>query len=373
MAHKPATFIVRLDTSGNPVWAAGGKYYSYGAALASDTSGNVYLTGGIAGAVLKFDTSTIVNQTPTSQSAYLVKFDPSNKVSWYKDIFVAGGGYTPADSAVYVTGCAVASTPGGNVWITGGIHYTSVDIEGDTVHVLFGGLTYFDPIFISGYNTHGCHLGHSILLSGGDDQDGIACDYAGNVFIGGDYDLDTLTVGADTILSHHSHEEIMYIAKFTPAPIIGDTVVHDSTIAHFTDSVRLSGANGYNQYIWNDGLNSQTHTFHSGGIYWVQCIDYCTYTMLVDTFNVKPRTEVIVFRKELIGIYPNPAANELTIENAPMGAVVKLFNTCGQMIYSTTVFKAIQEIDLHRYSPGAYLLQIVDADGNQLNKTMLHN
>ena len=44
-----------------------------------------------------------------------------------------------------------------------------------------------DPIFIAGYNLSGGVVGYAGLGSGGDDQNGIATDSYGNIFICSDY------------------------------------------------------------------------------------------------------------------------------------------------------------------------------------------
>ena len=105
-------FIARLNASGNPLWASasGGSGGEYAIGIASDLSDNVYLTGGLKDNSIAFSGTTITNPNPGNPVLYLVKFDPSNNVSWYKTI------YSPTANA---WGYSIAMSQCGIVWVSG--------------------------------------------------------------------------------------------------------------------------------------------------------------------------------------------------------------------------------------------------------------
>jgi hypothetical protein len=74
---------------------------------------------------------------------------------------------------------------------------------------------------------------------------------------------------------------------------------------------------------------------------------------------------------ENVVVYPNPTNNELTIQYADKGTVIKLFNILGQQVYCGTVDKITQTINTNELPAGAYLLQLTDKDGNRMNRTIL--
>ena len=81
-----------------------------------------------------------------------------------------------------------------------------------------------------------------------------------------------------------------------------------------------------------------------------------------------PRQEV---QDEMVRIYPNPATNELTIENASAGTAIKLFNMMGQQVYDGQINDTKQTINLQNLVPGTYFLQITDTNGNRINRTVV--
>jgi hypothetical protein len=182
-------FIARFDASGNPLWASasGGAGPEYAAGLTSDIAGNVYMIGGLKDNSISFNGTVITNPYTGQYVSYLVKFDPGNNVSWYKTIG------SPVGDDVW--GVSVAVSRCGYVWISGGMPLSVTDaggtvpgqvsIDGRIFTTPAGSTT--DPIFVAGYTTDGNFADGQVLQSGSDDQDGLACDLSGNVFLCGDY------------------------------------------------------------------------------------------------------------------------------------------------------------------------------------------
>ncbi|MBA7562126.1 hypothetical protein ES708_03775 [subsurface metagenome] len=75
-------FVIKYDQSGNEVWGknAGGIDYDYGYDIASDTIGNIYITGEFQSSSISFDTITL-----SSKGAYVVKYNSAGNVLWAKE------------------------------------------------------------------------------------------------------------------------------------------------------------------------------------------------------------------------------------------------------------------------------------------------
>ncbi len=102
-------FIVKYDPSGTALWAkrAGGTSVNRGSDIATDGSGNVYVTGTFANYPIILGTTTLQNSG--AWDMFIVKFDASGNVPWAKS---AGGIYTER-------GFGIATDNSGNVFVTG--------------------------------------------------------------------------------------------------------------------------------------------------------------------------------------------------------------------------------------------------------------
>jgi gliding motility-associated-like protein len=272
-----SAFIARYNASGTPVWAAasGGASGANAVGIASDDANNVYITGGFKDNSISFSGTSITNPTPGQAVLYLTKFAPSNNVSWSRTINSQQG--SPRGG---IWGYSIAMSKCGVIWVSG-IMYDSVFIEGHVLHA--PGLSN-DPIFIAGYDAGGTYVGSGALQSGGDDQNGIACDAAGNVYMCSDYALDPFIVNGDTV-GVDSGGEMMFVAKF--ASLNSDSVSYHhsfSTVCSSNDLV-LAAPDCYTSYLWNDGHTGSSYSVQDSGLYWVYGSKNCK-SVTYDSFLV---------------------------------------------------------------------------------------
>jgi hypothetical protein len=135
-------FLLKYNASGNPLWAKtqSGTGSAQGHGVATDSIGNVYVTGTYVNATITLDTSILPNPS-TNQFIFLVKYDSAGTVLW-----AHGTGSTKDDNAT-----AVVTDHSGNVYITGDIKATT----------LFGAYTLTNTstnssyMFIAKYSSNG--------------------------------------------------------------------------------------------------------------------------------------------------------------------------------------------------------------------------
>jgi hypothetical protein len=123
-------FISKFDASGNFVWVRqiGGPSNDGGMSLASDGSGNVYITGYFQGTV-NFDPGQgyILISTGVNDDIFICKLDDSGNFFWVKQI----GGLPITSIDFYYGGKSLVVDTSGDVYITGSFAGT-VDFDPGT-------------------------------------------------------------------------------------------------------------------------------------------------------------------------------------------------------------------------------------------------
>ena len=119
-------FLVKYDASGNVIWAksAGGTDDDYGYSVATDASGNTFVTGRFHSPSITFGSYTLTNASAGSGDIFLVKYDASGNVIWAKST----GGTTEDKSS------SVATDARGNCFVTGGFWSSSITFGSYTLN-----------------------------------------------------------------------------------------------------------------------------------------------------------------------------------------------------------------------------------------------
>ncbi len=277
---NPLAFIAEFSPSGTPLWAQapGGRNGSFAVGLQSDNYGNVYMTGGFEDTSISFGTTTLSRTFPSDTphlALFLVRYAPSRTVDWCKTIGSRHKG---------VWGYSIAMASCGQIWVSGSYSDTAIIDSATLLPAARPGVA--DPIFIAGYGLDGGVVGYSSLRTGGDDQNGIASDAYGNVYVCSDIET-YIVAGPDSIVKEGIGENI-FVAKYGNTIAAPDTVYqsNDSSICSSgTDSIRIAAPRGYTNYFWSDSTTDSFHVFHLAGTYWVYCIS-CGDPVLIDTFRL---------------------------------------------------------------------------------------
>ncbi|MEO8147331.1 MAG: SBBP repeat-containing protein [Bacteroidia bacterium] len=231
-------FLVKYNPFGNVLWAKSSLNIgsAYGIAVATDFSGNSYITGDFMYCdSISFGQFTLQNANQGNGDVFVVKYDTSGNELWANK--GSGGG----DDC----GFGIATDNSNNIYISGGYdrganQYFAITFGSYTLPFPPGGK---DPMFIVKYDSGGSVLCASSLQSGGDDFSGIAADNSGNAYIGGDFFTTPFIVGNDTLYLNNNGDEQFFLSKYrcetTTAPVINlmssDTSFCDKHCINFYD------------------------------------------------------------------------------------------------------------------------------------------
>jgi hypothetical protein len=201
---NPGMFLVKYDASGNILWSkeANGNYSNKGNSVATDYAGNIYVAGSFWSNTISFDTITLTRHDTTSfwANLFLVKYDFSGNVMWAKN--------TTKGACI---ANAVITDNLGNIFIAGNGGGDTLVFGPDTLFPA----SYFD-YFVAKYDTTGIPLWVRGISAGGviNDVDGpfIAADKFGNVCVTGGFH-NGICVIVTTVLVNQGNDNI-YLAKF---------------------------------------------------------------------------------------------------------------------------------------------------------------
>jgi len=374
-------FVAKLDSSGNWLWAkqAGGTSPDYGWGIAIDSSGNSYVTGYFEGTA-SFGTTNLTSSGV--QDIFIAKLDSSGNWLWVKQ---AGGNN-------WDVGFGIATDSSGNSYITG--LFAEFASFGSTTLTSSGQ----DDIFVAKLDNNGNWLW--VKQAGGISSDegfAITTDSSENSYVTGYYQ-GTASFGSIELTSSGGND--IFIAKLgaeePPLPVVltsFSATISDQNYINLT-WITQSETEMLGYYVMRSTQNdlstaevispliyatntSQPNTYRytdeevtDSGIYyyWLQCYDYDgifnIYGSVSIDYNLgggdNPHSIPLV--TELLPVYPNPFNilfnSQLFIPfNLSDKSVVKIciYNTRGEMV---------KEIAVGEMNPGNYRIEWDGRDNN---------
>ncbi|MFB3895544.1 MAG: SBBP repeat-containing protein [bacterium] len=182
----------------------GGGNDDYGAGIAVDSSGYVYVTGYTA-SVLTFPTTTNAidrSFNGGADDAFISKLN-SNGTGLVYSTFLGGSGYDEAYS--------IALDNSGNAYITGGTSSSDFPTTSGAFDSSYNGGNIYGDSFVSKLNADGTSLVYSTYLGGSDGDSGvdIAVDTSGNAYLTGftkSTDFPTTTGAFDTACNQNNSD-----------------------------------------------------------------------------------------------------------------------------------------------------------------------
>lgn len=332
-------FLAKFNSSGTAIWAnsEGGTGTDGPSAVTTDSLGNIFITGYFSSATMTFGTVTL--SSPYMNNAFVTKYDSSGNVRWAKYF----GGNNPGSAAT-----SLSADASGNVYVTG--YYIDTIAIGNNTLVAVGQ----QNIFVTKYDSSGTVSwaqsagGTNVDLAGS-----ISADAAGNSYVTGYYESDTVVFATDTLINLTGNP-ITFVAKYDPS-------------GHVQWGIATTGGNTENQAA---GIAYSSGGIYIAGSYGASAITFGSDTLFspatqgcfIARIGLSGTTGITPIGKsaDLIRVYPDPSSGSFYFSGIAKGNTIEIYDLMGRSIYSSTAAGDDYLIDLSGKSKGMYFYQVSD-------------
>jgi len=363
-------FLVKCDTTGNPLWAKnGGSTFDDRALAVNAGPGGIYFGGYFTGSA-NFGGTTLVSGSVQGQAQpdwFVVKLTESGTQLWAKDF---GGSY-----GEQLTG--ISQTPFGSVYCIGNFYGTSSFGTGIT-------LTEFSPggpagngdvfvCLIDALNGNCSWARHIRCVNANNNETGnsISCDYGGSAYITGAFNANTTFANTatqtGTTLTATSGKD-SYVAKYG----ITGNLLWVVKIGGSGNDVGKSIVWNPNGYCTTAGNFSSTITI-APGITITSATTSSSY-YIANYNGLTASTEEL--SKDEYNMYPNPTSGMLNISMRDKQLIdrIEVYSITGKLVLTETIGFSSDEMKLNLQSleTGTYLIRLVTANGTGVEKIQVN-
>jgi hypothetical protein len=350
-AQRP--YVAKMDSEGNYIWvkvprspnAETKTVVAY--SLDVDAEGNVYSGGYFACNTLQFGT-IVLNKTtngPDDKNIYLVKYDPNGNEIWARN-----AGSSSENKSAHLW--SVKADLDNNVYAAG---YFANDIRFDNITLQPPGQA--GQLFVVKYDVNGNVLWAKTAIneSGINQIQGLAIDEANNLYAAGIFsNIPQIDFGNEVVLTNPtSFEGALFLVKFTPEgeavwgrkalPFNGNCLV--DIYCKSENEIYLSGSYAYAMTFGNHVVEKLD------GIY-----DQFLAKLSFDPLSTTS------WNTHTIKVYPNPAKDQLFINQPEAYTNYSVYNVFGAKITSGMIRPETGSIDVSTLSKGVYLLQLSNSE-----------
>jgi hypothetical protein len=350
LTHK-GMFLVKYDPDGNVLWArsAVDSSYAYPDAVATDASGNSFVTGWFWGDTLSFGTIKLANTDPAYYDVFLVKYDPEGNVLWAKS---AGG--TNIDH-----GTSVAVDAAGNCFVGG--YFISPIMTFDTIILTIKDSSFaYTGLFLAKYDPDGNVLwAHGTQGMYNDDVTSVAVDVSGNCYMGGDFSCASLTFGSKTITNTTVNYEDFFIADYEP----------DGNV------IWAKNAGGINSDYLNSIATDPSGNLFVTGFYYSSTLPFGSTTLINngewDIYLAELASSITGINElpcsSTLSVFPNPASDKINIILARKSDI-EIVNIEGQIVKTVNNAGMTTVINIENLPGGVYLIKAKTDNGIMIGK-----
>lgn len=423
-------FILKLDSSGNFIWAKniGGAVENAECSIAVKPSGNSYTIGTFSGKVDFNPDTGIYNLSANGQKGiFILKLDGSGNFLWAKQM----------SGNSYASGNAIVLDSTGNIYTTGFFSDT-VDFNPDagTFNLISAGLT---DVFISKLDSSGTFIWAKQM--GGISRDeaiSIALDKLGNIYTTGtfynisDFDpgvgifnlqpsgiyanydifISKLDAGGNFVWAKSMGGTSLdkgfsiTVDVFSNVFITGsfqDTADFDPGIgksklsSYGYEDIFILKLNTTGNFIWagNIGgtmddigqsikLDKLGNLFLTGSFGYIADFDpgsgivnlitsgsQSTFVLKLSQDGTSNMINNVI--NKAFSLYPNPTNStfNLTLYNPDNTSRIELYNTLGEMVLTQTNLNPTNIIDLSNYGTGLYILKVINKDNSFISQKVI--
>ena len=338
-------FLAKFNSSGTTVWA-----YSEGSsgidgpnAICTDSLGNVFITGYFTSLNMTFGAVTLTS--PYMNNLFITKYDSSGDVRWAK--------YFGGNNGNAATG--ISADASGNVYVTG--YYLDTIATGNNTLVGAG----LQNIFIAAYDSSGAlSWAHSAGGTNADQANAISADAAGNSYITGYFQSDTIVFANDTLVNPFGFP-VTFVAKYGPSgqslwgiATTGGSTVNQAAGISFSDAgVYVAGSyTSPSIILGSDTLFSPT----AQGSFIVRI-----------GVAVPAGITAVGISTDRVVVYPNPSTGHFYFNGVINGNKIEVYDLIGHLIYAAIADHGDYMIDLSAKAKGLYFYSI--SEQNNLIQT----
>lgn len=343
-------YISKFDNSGNAIWAksAGGASFQDALCCTTDNNGNVIISGYFYGPTLDCGATILTNSGPSiTPDMFIVKYDSSGNVLWAKS---AGG-------ISYEFGSSCATDAVGNIIVTGTFSSNNITF-GTTVLSNTG----FSDVYIVKLDPQGNELwAKSEGGTGGDEAMSCTTDLYGNIFVTGNFNSPTITVG--TTVLYHANDLDIFIIKYDS---IGNFIWANSVGDIFDEYVWNCTTDLYGNLIIT-GL-FQSYSLNVGPIVLFNLDGSDMFVAKLDTDLNQVGLNNGIFEDRNVFLYPNPATDVLKIHCSKCNfQSIEIYNMHGEIIGNSTQ----PNIDLSLLNSGVYFVRLIGKNESFMEKLIV--
>lgn len=346
-----AIYIVKYDKNGNVKWATGpqsipGTLMDI-ADIATDTTGNVYITGNYRGALV-FNTDTI--KSSNNMDSYVARYRPDGVVDWAISSSSILGSY----------GISLICDQSNNLYLSGVTNDDNIQLAG-LISNAINRATYICKIDSTGNGKWIQRLGGSSTNPQAYMIPDMAIDAKGDLYVIGSYE-DTVYLSPGISYGQKNISN-MFVAKYatdgTPQWIngsIGPSSTDPRGICVDNNGyIYTTGTFFGNQKSIDFGAHNITSNSSSNNLF----VAKLSYTTGIETTTLSGNNN--------IKIYPNPTSNNITIEDIQPATTIQLFDVTGRLVATTTAQHSTTTISTYTLAAGTYILHFTLPNGKKLN------
>jgi len=101
---------------------------------------------------------------------------------------------------------------------------------------------------------------------------------------------------------------------------------------------------------------------------WLGTSGFSTWYRSIGDFGFPVTATNIENEESAIALYPNPATNNFTVQNAKQNSVISIYNLQGSKVFTKKLQEKTDNINIEQLSNGIYFYQVLSIDGNVMGQ-----
>ena len=357
--NKSSAFLAKYNFNGQLAWVRtyGKELFNEATGVATDNSGNVYITGDFEDLTISFGTYSLINNGQVD--AFLVKLNTNGTVLWAKN----GG------NLLYDYGKSVTTDASGNVYMTGEFNSDEITFGAYTLQN-YAQASSTNDIFVAKFASDGTTQWAKSFGGSSDEYvNSIATDASNCVYVAGSFSGVSLVATPRILYNSGKNVGEMYLIKL-------------SAIGDISYAVRATGSGDDN----GTGVVTYLGTAYGTGYFkstnmkfsWLPITTNGLYDFFFGKIGTVNSTEESATLNSQYQVYPNPSTDgafSLQSNKILNGKLmIRVYDVLGHRVFENNqdaTGTSVVNISLNDPKAGIYQLEIISEDGAKLTGKLL--